>query len=73
MLVLVFMYLMSLLLCTPLYGNNDILLPSGSKDTLSADDFRNPDRDCAPMTWWHWINGHLTKQGIKKVRTISCL
>ena len=66
MLVVVFMYLLSLLLCTPLYGNNDILLPSGSKDTLSADDFRNPDRDCAPMTWWHWINGHVTRQGIRK-------
>lgn len=44
-----------------------LLVPAlSAKDGLSPEDFRSPDRDYAPMTWWHWINGHLTKDGIRK-------
>ena len=28
--------------------------------------FQNPPLDCSPLTWWHWINGNVTKDGIKK-------
>jgi len=34
--------------------------------TLSEGAFRNAERNFAPMTWWHWINGNVTKQGIRK-------
>ena len=32
---------------------------------LSEKAFRNVEPEYAPMTWWHWINGNVTKQGIK--------
>ena len=42
------------------------LHPLSAVVRLSPSDFKSPDRDYAPMTWWHWINGHLTKDGIRK-------
>lgn len=34
-------------------------------DELAAG-FRNPPESARPRTWWHWINGHTTKEGITK-------
>ena len=31
---------------------------------LSADEFRNPPHTAKPHTWWHWMNGNVTKEGI---------
>ncbi|MEI8233362.1 MAG: glycosyl hydrolase [Verrucomicrobiota bacterium] len=35
---------------------------------LEADDlecgFQNPPESAKPQTWWHWINGNITKEGI---------
>ena len=36
---------------------------------LAADDplaagFRNPPESAKPHTWWHWMNGNVTKEGI---------
>ena len=28
--------------------------------------FMEPDRDCRPRVWWHWMNGNITKDGIRK-------
>lgn len=28
--------------------------------------FRNPPTSAKPMTWWHWINGNISKSGITK-------
>ena len=28
------------------------------------DGFRNPPHDAKPHTWWHWMNGNVTKEGI---------
>ena len=28
------------------------------------DSFRNPPDSARPQTWWHWMNGNVTKQGI---------
>ena len=42
------------------------LLPLGSfaaADPL-ADGFRQPPPDARPHTWWHWMNGNVTKEGI---------
>ena len=29
-----------------------------------ADGFRQPPPDARPQTWWHWMNGNVTKEGI---------
>ena len=26
--------------------------------------FLNPPHDAKPQTWWHWMNGNVTKEGI---------
>ena len=30
------------------------------------DQFRNPPQDARPRVWWHWMNGNITKEGIRK-------
>lgn len=27
--------------------------------------FQNPPIEARPMVWWHWINGNITKEGIR--------
>ena len=29
-----------------------------------ADGFRQPDRSFGPETWWHWMNGNVSREGI---------
>jgi hypothetical protein len=29
------------------------------------DGFRNPPNSAKPRVWWHWMNGNITKEGIK--------
>ena len=31
---------------------------------LSANEFKNPPASARPHTWWHWMNGNVTKEGI---------
>ena len=28
--------------------------------------FADPPRESRPMVWWHWMNGNITKDGIRK-------
>jgi len=35
-----------------------------SVDTLQAD-FANPPDSARPLVWWHWMNGNISKEGIK--------
>jgi hypothetical protein len=35
-------------------------------DAFSKEVFKNPTTSSKPLTWWHWINGNITKDGIKK-------
>ncbi len=39
-----------------------------STQCMAADDleqgFRNPPDSARPQTWWHWINGNVSKEGI---------
>ena len=28
--------------------------------------FNNPPAECRPRVWWHWMNGNVTKDGIRK-------
>jgi hypothetical protein len=42
-------------------------LAQGSQDTkdeLRAG-FENPPDSANPRVWWHWMNGNITKEGIK--------
>jgi hypothetical protein len=29
-------------------------------------EFMDPPMEARPMTWWHWMNGNITKEGITK-------
>ena len=31
-----------------------------------AQNFENPPEQSRPMVWWHWMNGNITKDGIRK-------
>ena len=28
--------------------------------------FQNPPNEAKPRVWWHWMNGNITKEGIRK-------
>ena len=36
-----------------------------SAQTL-CDSFQNPPQEAQPRVWWHWMNGNITKDGIRK-------
>ncbi len=36
----------------------------GQSDALK-DGFENPPNSARPRVWWHWMNGNITKEGIK--------
>lgn len=38
---------------------------TGGSDPLEAT-FRNPPAEARPRVWWHWMNGNITKDGIRK-------
>jgi len=38
--------------------------PQAAKDPLRAG-FENPPNSARPRVWWHWMNGNITKEGIK--------
>ena len=40
------------------------LLAQHAADPLLAG-FRNPPDSAKPRVWWHWMNGNITKEGIK--------
>ncbi len=46
-----------LLATTPVLG-------SAQQDALKAG-FENPPASARPRVWWHWMNGNITKEGIK--------
>src|SRR4030095_8009941 len=37
----------------------------GAGDVLERG-FKNPPDSARPRVWWHWMNGNITKEGIKK-------
>ena len=40
-----------------------VALSTALGDSLE-DGFHNPPRSARPQTWWHWMNGNITKEGI---------
>ena len=41
-----------------------ILLAATARADSIEDGFRNPPDSARPQTWWHWMNGNITKEGI---------
>jgi hypothetical protein len=39
---------------------------AGSAGALDVRDFQNPPNAARPRVWWHWLNGNITKEGIRK-------
>ncbi len=39
---------------------------STAQDKLDRRDFKTPPQTVQVHTWWHWINGNITKEGITK-------
>jgi hypothetical protein len=38
--------------------------PQGNADSLKSG-FVNPPHSARPLVWWHWMNGNISKEGIK--------
>jgi hypothetical protein len=45
---------------------NSLLRSSAVSSTTEsmAKQFKTPPVSCGPQTWWHWIDGNITKEGI---------
>ncbi len=41
-----------------------LIIGEGSSDALEQG-FRQPPNAAQPMVWWHWMNGNISKEGIK--------
>jgi hypothetical protein len=39
---------------------------AGSAGAVDFRDFQNPPNAARPRVWWHWLNGNITKEGIRK-------
>jgi hypothetical protein len=48
----------------PLAAMLPVATSADSKPGLEAG-FDNPPREARPLGWWHWVNGSVTKEGIK--------
>ena len=57
-----FRHILPALLALPLF------LPPVSGQTTDAlyEQFLHPDRDFRPRVWWHWMNGNITADGVRK-------
>jgi hypothetical protein len=39
---------------------------AGSAGAVDFRDFQNPPNAARPRVWWHWLNGNITQEGIRK-------
>ena len=51
------------LICATLLLAGAFPLQARAQDDLAAG-FRAPPNSAKPHTWWHWMNGYVTKVGI---------
>ena len=49
----------------PYYRWSDVKRFLSERDPL-AQGFTNPPQSTKPMVWWHWMNGNITQEGIRK-------
>lgn len=47
---------------TPSMGQQEPAIPDKKLDML----FQTPPAEARPRVWWHWMNGNITKDGIRK-------
>jgi hypothetical protein len=40
-------------------------LAAGAEQLALSDGFARPPAEAKPLVWWHWINGNITKAGIR--------
>jgi len=40
--------------------------PAFAGESVSAAEFQDPPMSSRPLTWWHWISGNITKDGITR-------
>src|SRR5512147_415165 len=40
--------------------------PAPAEDDPMRQGFQDPPEAAKPRVWWHWMNGNITKEGIKK-------
>lgn len=43
-----------------------VTISAQSNGNVDYNTFVNPGNEARPHTWWHWINGNITKDGIRK-------
>ena len=43
-----------------------VTLSLNAQNTLNSTDFHNPPQSAKVHTWWHWMAGNITKEGITK-------
>lgn len=46
------------------FGSSTPTLSQSTSASLE-DGFKNPPNSAKPRVWWHWMNGNITKEGIK--------
>ena len=52
-------------MCAALFlGVVSLVSAQGTTDALKSG-FENPPESAKPRVWWHWMNGNITKEGIK--------
>ncbi|HMI01938.1 MAG TPA: glycosyl hydrolase [Pedobacter sp.] len=39
-------------------------IPTGAQNDVLRSGFKNPPASAKPRTWWHWVNGNVSKEGI---------
>ena len=54
-------YLLLVLLIFPAWQESEPI-----DDTDYLENFQNPPDEAHPRVWWHWMNGNVTKDGIRK-------
>lgn len=42
------------------------IIPAIYSQSSIIEEFRNPSKEAQPQVWWHWMNGNITKDGVRK-------
>mgnify|MGYP000846724799 CR=1 FL=1 len=47
-------------------GMVSLSLQAHNNGVITYSDFLNPSQETRPRVWWHWLNGNITQDGIRK-------
>ena len=56
----------ALLACCCINVNAQEKAPPKGNDLILEQSFKSPPDSAKPYTWWHWVNGNVSKEGITK-------